>query len=312
MAQGLLRLTAMAGQRGCKPERWGVLNGDAWPMHAAGCHSAGQRSKRCNDYRPCRDLYSDQPGRPGNFEYSVVINGAAMGATIIDANHLDRGLQVQGVTLNLSDLSIQNGQASPGGALLVAGSASINQVAFNSNQAPSTGPTGVGGAVFVDAGGTATITSSQFTGNWQALGVARSAVHGSGALFIDSSTFTANSGGLPGGGAVYPNNASTTIANSTFINNHADVGGGIHSNAASVTVANSTFVSNSATNSGAIDSRIGLINVNNSTFFGNTVTGGVDIGLKRGKAGSSRLRIPSCMALQPVTTAVESLTSAII
>jgi CSLREA domain-containing protein len=213
---------------------------------------------------------------------NLTIVGAGSGVTILNANGLDRALHVwPGFTLNLSHLTVENGVGNPGGALWIEGSASINGVAFTNNQAPSTtGPSasssagaGVGGAIYIDTGASATITLSQFTANLANFGGGAVASFTNGTTFtISDSTFTSNSGGF-GGGAIYPNGNSAAIITSTFVNNHADTGGAIHSNAGSVTVTNSTFVGNSATNHGAIDSRTGLIAVNNSTFSGNSATG---------------------------------------
>src|SRR6266508_2495296 len=50
---------------------------------------------------------------------SLTISGAGMGSTVIDANGLDRAFQVQVWNFELSDLTVQNGLASPGGAVLV-------------------------------------------------------------------------------------------------------------------------------------------------------------------------------------------------
>ena len=60
---------------------------------------------------------------------TVTITGAGMGKTVIDANELDRAFQVF-ASLDLSELTIINGFASPGGAVLVNASASITRVAW--------------------------------------------------------------------------------------------------------------------------------------------------------------------------------------
>jgi predicted outer membrane repeat protein len=167
---------------------------------------------------------------------------------------------------------VQNGVADPGGAILVNSSATINNVAFNNNRAPSTSPTGTGGAVYVDAEASATITESQFTNNVANFGGGAIASAITTTFTVRDSTFTSNTGGF-GGGALYPNGVSASVEKSTFVDNSADVGGAIHSNADTVIVTNSTFVGNSAVNNGAIDSREGTITVNNSTFSGNTASG---------------------------------------
>ncbi|HKG54011.1 MAG TPA: choice-of-anchor Q domain-containing protein, partial [Anaerolineales bacterium] len=203
---------------------------------------------------------------------SLAISGAGIGKTILDAGDLDREFHVQSGTLTLSDLTVQNGLADPGGALLVSSSSSITRVSFLNNRSTSDGSNGTGGAVFVSVEASADIVQSQFKSNFAYFGGGAVASANATVFTISDSTFDSNSTTL-GGGALYPNGNSATIENSTFINNSADTGGAIHSNATSVDVKNSTFVGNSAVNHGAIDSRVGTITVNNSTFSGNTASG---------------------------------------
>src|SRR5215213_2358991 len=203
---------------------------------------------------------------------SLAISGAGMGKTILDAGDLDREFHVQSGTLTLSDLTVQNGLADPGGALLVSSSSSITRVSFLNNRSTSDGSNGTGGAVFVSVEASADIVQSQFKSNFAYFGGGAVASANATVFTISDSTFDSNSTTL-GGGALYPNGNSATIENSTFINNSADTGGAIHSNATSVNVSNSTFVGNSAVNHGAIDSRVGTITVNNSTFSGNSASG---------------------------------------
>ncbi len=221
----------------------------------------------------------------------LIITGAGMGATIIDANNLDRVFHVRyHGSFNLTELSVQNGLASPGGALLVDSYASITRVAFNNNRSTSTTSTGTGGAIFISGEASADITQSHFTNNLANYGGGAVASSSTTIFSISDSTFTSNSGGF-GGGAIYPNGDLATIENSTFINNTADSGGALHSNADSVTVDNSTFVGNSAVNKGAIDSRVGTITVNNSTFSGNTASGlGDTLGDQPPQGGDLKVR----------------------
>ena len=220
----------------------------------------------------------------------LTISGAGIGTTTIDAGSLDRAFHNVSGTLDLSALTVQNGVASPGGAVLVSSSASIHDAAFQANQAPSTLPTGTGGAVHVDPEASAIITNSQFTENLANYGGGAVASANTTTLSVSDSTFTSNNGGL-GGGALYLNGVSATIENSTFSDNDADTGGAIHSNAAAVTVTNSTFVENQADNHGAIDLRVGTITVNNSTFSGNMASGiGDSLGDQPGQGGDLQVR----------------------
>ena len=202
----------------------------------------------------------------------LTITGAGMGATVIDANELDRAFHVS-ASLNLSDLTIKNGFASPGGAVLVNLYASITRVGFEDNRTTSFDQSNeTGGAIFVSVEGSADIMQSQFARNFAYFGGGAVANTFASSFSITDSTFSSNSS-QHGGGALYPNGGSATVTSSTFEGNSADTGGAIHSNSNSVEVTNSTFVGNSAVNHGAIDARLGTITVNNSTFSGNTASG---------------------------------------
>ena len=202
----------------------------------------------------------------------LTISGAGIDKTVLDAGNLDREIDVHGGTLTLSDLTVQNGKADPGGAVLVNSNAAITRVAFLNNQSTSDASNGTGGAVFVSVEASADIAQSQFKSNFAYFGGGAIANANATVLSISDSTFNSNSTRL-GGGALYLNGGSATIKSSTFTNNSADTGGAIHSNSNTVDVSNSTFVGNSAVNHGAINSRVGTITVNNSTFSGNTASG---------------------------------------
>ncbi|HVN53896.1 MAG TPA: choice-of-anchor Q domain-containing protein [Anaerolineaceae bacterium] len=226
----------------------------------------------------------------------LTLTGAGIGATFINANHLGRILDVlSGASLDLSNLTVQNGAANPGGGVLIRGSATIHDTAFTGNQATSTGPSGTGGAVQVGVSASASITNSQFTNNLANYGGGAVSSASGATLNVSGSTFTGNSGGF-GGGALYPNGSATTVDASTFLNNSAtndsgSTGGAIHSNSAAVSVTNSTFVGNVAPHDAAIDSRIGMITVNNSTFFANNASGfGDSVGAQNPQGGYLQIR----------------------
>lgn len=202
----------------------------------------------------------------------LTITGVGMGETVIDANGLDRAFEVFSWNVAFSDLTIENGLASPGGAILVNGYAEITRLAFRDNRATSVESNGTGGAIYIGVEASADISESVFTNNFAHFGGGAVANTYASSFSITGSTFDSNSSAF-GGGALYPNGGSITIDSSTFINNSADTGGAIHSNSYSVEVNNSTFVGNSAVNHGAIDSRTGTITVNNSTFSGNSASG---------------------------------------
>src|SRR5688500_11576810 len=99
----------------------------------------------------------------------VTITGAGAGATIIDATSLDRVFHVF-AALDISDLTIQNGLASPGGALSVNGIARVTHGAFRNNQANAETAAGTGGAIYVNTESSAEITQSEFSSNYAYFG----------------------------------------------------------------------------------------------------------------------------------------------
>src|ERR1700752_5039882 len=153
---------------------------------------------------------------------NLIITGAGMTKTIIDANGLDRAFHQLGGSLTLSDLTIQNGLANPGGGLLVDGvsrlenygQATVSRVAFADNRATSDASDGTGGGIYVTDWGSATISQSTFTSNEGFYGGGAVASSSNGAVFsITDSTFDSNTSHC-GGGALYPNGGIHSVWNS--------------------------------------------------------------------------------------------------
>ena len=179
----------------------------------------------------------------------VTIYGAGGGATIIDANSLDRHFDVSNdngpARLNLNSLVLINGEQNTAGAILIqAGtSASLTDVMLADN---TTSGSGNGGAI-----------------------------NSAGTLVVDGGTFERNAADGKEGGAIYADGA-LTISNSRFSENTADHGGAIHyAGSSSFTVANSDFYTNTSTNhGGAIDANSGAITITRSSFHGNEAVKG--------------------------------------
>jgi predicted outer membrane repeat protein len=210
-----------------------------------------------------------------------------------------------GVALDLSGVTIANGNANPGpgyegGGILNAGTLTVTATAFSGNFAADRGGAIAnsggtltvtdstfsgnsvydgGGAILNSAGGSLTVTGSTFSGNSAPYrGGAIEARPGTLAVVTDSS-FSGNSSGVNGGGIF--NYASTlTVTNSTFSGNvttgpYAAGGGGIYNFEAALTVTNSTFSGNSAASvGGGVDNFASTLTVTNSTFSGNSATSG--------------------------------------
>ena len=119
-------------------------------------------------------------------------------------------LQVNGGTVTISGLTIENGHGSDGGGISNHGTLIVNASTVSDNSAP----TGDGGGIFSD-----------------------------GALTIGSSTLSDNSTGVGRGGGLFLNGGYATITDSTISGNSAHYGTGIYSSG-NVTIIGSTIADN--------------------------------------------------------------------
>ena len=178
-----------------------------------------------------------------------------------------------GMTMNISGLTIANGNADgdasstgAGGAIYVdhQGTLTVTNCAFSGNSADS----GSGGAIY-DYMGTVTVTNSTFSGNSSNDGGSGGGIFNAGTLTVTNSTFSGNSADTQGGGIAAGINHTVTVTNSTFSGNSATNGGGISNGRYTrLTVTNSIFTGNSATNGGGISNASGTITVNYSILTG--------------------------------------------
>jgi len=102
-------------------------------------------------------------------------------------------------------------------------------------------------------------------------------VDNAGTLTITNSTFSGNSAGAGGGGAIFNNIGPLTITNSTFSGNSTSgIGGAIRNHSGQVTIASTNFSGNSAGagGGGAIFNYIGPFTIIDSTLSGNSALGG--------------------------------------
>jgi hypothetical protein len=139
----------------------------------------------------------------------------------------------------------------------------------------------VGGGIAIDFFGSATINQSTLSGNTAADG---GAIFNGGPLTVSGCTLSGNSatgfdfgghhfagkgGGIDNGG----DSTLTTVRDSLFIGNSAELGGAIYNNVAygTLDVRGSTFRLNSASDSGgAIFNNAGTATIQESTFSGNS------------------------------------------
>lgn len=159
---------------------------------------------------------------------SVNLAGAGASATILNANQIDRVLQVSGlITVRISNLALTGGQApfesseSRGGGLLVQNSTvDLYRVIVRNNQASTSG----GG---IDSfGGRVTIRHSTLRQNQALRG---GGVYNGNSLVIENSLVAGNSATFNGGGV--DNFGSAVLENVTLTNNSAgnnpDTGDGL-------------------------------------------------------------------------------------
>ncbi|NND98774.1 MAG: hypothetical protein HKN47_15750, partial [Pirellulaceae bacterium] len=206
----------------------------------------------------------------------LTIRGVSAGATTIDASGLDvdgtgfgygdRVFDAFGVSLNLQDVTIRNGnvRGDGGGLRNDGGAVTLNNVVMNDNFAEGNIPGG-GGAIYHTGGSTLNIDNSQFFHNCTVI------IGSGGALFNDNSEVTISDSVFDGnataehGGAIYTRgvtgtNATLTIFDSTIINNGpvgplqtkfgTTDGGGIYNDNDTVMIHGSTISNNEAIRDG--------------------------------------------------------------
>ncbi len=173
------------------------------------------------------------------------------------------------VTISISGLTIENGNAGTGGA----GGGIENQGTLTvTNSTLSGNSARFGGAIANYPGTTLTVTNTTLSGN-SASSDGGGIFNGSGSrVTITNSTLSGNSSsGLDGGGI--ENGGTLTVTNTTLSGNSAlSQGGGIN-NESTLTVTNSTLSGNSAGFGGGIRNN-GTLIVNSSTLADNSAFSG--------------------------------------
>jgi CSLREA domain-containing protein len=187
----------------------------------------------------------------------------------LDVAYRDRVLDVAGGAVTISHLRIVRGQSpdSTGGSALLqrGGTVTLDHdvVDGHSNNLS-------GGALLLQ-GGTLNVSDTEVTGNHAYRGGGLFVA--SGTANVDRTLWLENDGTTGGGGAIYNDGGTLTVANSTFAANTADSshGGAVYA-ASSTTLRNVTFEANSASgNNGggsALWSDVGV--TTSSVVFGNS------------------------------------------
>ena len=207
---------------------------------------------------------------------SVTLSGHAAADTIIDANTLDRVLQVaSGANVTLTNLTLRNGKVldqtsqNNGGGIYNAGTLTLDHVIISGNQASQSDATAKqpqGGGIYNS--GTLTLThsllennSSSHTTAWQDAGQGGGLYNAAGAsATLSDSSISSNSTAniMPmqqngGGGGIYNDGATLTLERTTVDHNTAGgsspgsgYGGGIYNNNGTVSLTNVTVSGNLA------------------------------------------------------------------
>lgn len=199
---------------------------------------------------------------------SVTIQGPGASQLTISGNHASRVFEVGSVTATIAGLTISNGYASTGGAIVNSGTLTIRNSTLSGNTASDA-------AGAIDNYGKLTISGCTLSGNAarDAAGAIRNYV---GILTISNSTLSGNTTPLSSGtgGAIFNVGRGTlTLSGCTLSGNTALDGGAVY-NQGSMTVSGCTLSNNSAGDEGgAIFNDFwdgGVLTVSDSVFSGNT------------------------------------------
>ncbi|MDY6784398.1 MAG: CHAT domain-containing protein [Cyanobacteriota bacterium] len=161
--------------------------------------------------------------------------------------------------------STQGGNGGDGGTSLFGGGA--GGASRSSGAAGGGGGAGLGGAIFVNTGGTVVVEGSTFSENTAAGGSG-----GIGAFGGDDSG--AAGGGF--GGVIFTNaGANAEVLNSTLSGNGADDGGGVYNLGGTTTLQRNAIANNTAISSGGgVFANGGTMTLQNNTIANNTATTG--------------------------------------
>jgi hypothetical protein len=134
-----------------------------------------------------------------NISNTVALMGAGAASTTIDANQIDRVLDVETGTVSLSQSTLQNGNRPDlGGGLMNTGRLALNDVVFQVNQSSA----GSSGGAIVNGGNVAT-----------------------GTLTLNNTVIRGDASGGNGGRVLNGDNSVMTLNRSSVVENHTVNGG---------------------------------------------------------------------------------------
>ena len=210
-----------------------------------------------------------------NIGTSLKISGPGASKLAISGNNAVGVFAVaSGVTVSISGVTIENGNASYGGGIFNMGTTTLTNSTVSGNVA-----TILGGGI--DNIGMMTVTNSTFSGNSAYIGGGICNPN-PGTMTVTSSTISGNSANQQGGG-IYnsydmtnPPPGTMTVTNTTFSGNSASQGGGIFNYSGTMTVTNTTISGNvtSYRGGGIMNYYSGTMTVANTTISGNSAPPG--------------------------------------
>ena len=247
---------------------------------------------------------------------SLTINGPGASSLAISGNNSVQVFVINGATVTIFGVTIENGNAGFGGGIFNAGTLMLANTVVSGNSATLSG-SGQGGGAYNN--GTLKIVTSIVSGNSATLGGGGIAsTSAGGTLTVVNSTVSGNflTAGSGDGAGISSGAGTLTVTNSTVSRNSGPGIGGIENAVGTATVTNSTISGNSASGScvgnpsavtGGILNVAGTLNVTNTTISGNSgcYAGGISnilgtVTLKNDLLANSPLG-GNCRATSPTT-----------
>lgn len=185
---------------------------------------------------------------------SLTLRGAGAKDTVLSGGRLMRVLTMvpDGATLDVAGITFQDGIDDDGGAIAGVGTLTLAGAGFIGNRADAVAPSGWGGAILWI--GNATVSDTSFDGN--AAATAGGALGVQGSLTLRNSTFS-NNISTAGGGVAAIDGTVTIEASALHDNRALQEGGAIFLQDATSTLRNLSMVHNSATVSDQTSSAFG-------------------------------------------------------
>jgi CSLREA domain-containing protein len=198
---------------------------------------------------------------------NITINGAGATTTVIDANDIDRVMHIVTGTVDISGVTIRNGNmvsaTDNGGGIRNTGTVTLTESIVSDNTSLETG------GITIYPGGTMTVIDSTIRDNTSSDN--SGGIYNNGTLTIDGSTISGNSAtaGTRRGGGLY-SDGPLTITNSTISGNTALQGGGIYAPFFASILVNTTITDNTATSGAGIERGAGNFSAKSTIVANNT------------------------------------------